>query len=730
MFNVKHLWAIVPILTASTCMAKAGSAAIPLFKADSIAARSGALVINDAAADQLRQSTDTVSLGSVPLVNGGTSDFNLTPMPVMAKNATITLMRDGGATQSLPLPDIKTWYGSDPADPDRALFAAADVSGNVRIMVTGNEHTSVTVIAPAVAGDPASYRIAPTRLPAIPFCENQRFAPASAYTGTPVAGQETRNNTIYEIELMVDVGNKLFVKEQNDPALTLDHLIDVFGAVNAIYQRDLKARLAVVSLTIWDTPDPVSVDSNGDSVVQTDDQLDNYQSYVLSHRAGVHRDLAHFLDYNRNLGGLAYVDVLGSGAGDYRFGVSNVYADGDFPADVNTYYWDTMVVAHEIGHNVGSVHTQCYSPPIDCCAIGDACSQCTTAAPAAGTLMSYCHLQFQNGGTMLMQFHQRCIDVMRPKIESSSLLSAFTNQPDMVVEGVDGIFCPSSSDEAGRGSLLKATSVGALPIDTVFSIENHGTTNLVLTGVPTVSISGDPLVSVIAQPSATTVTPNGPPATFTVRFLPLTAGRHTATIQISGNDPDTPSYSFQVSGTFVQPAPAQSFTYSGNTSIPDGGDYYMEIPIEVSGVTGGTISDIKVSFNGTNCAMDSQTGIEHPDVGDLAMELISPTGTRVRLMNSPGAGYEGAAGANFCHTMLDDDAPASIESITDAAAPYTGTYKPDQPLSMFNGEQPDGTWDFLVYDFAGGGTGGVIHSISLVISGQVEADVKDWSVYK
>src|SRR6185436_17757638 len=80
--------------------------------------------------------------------------------------------------------------------------------------------------------------------------------------------------------------------------------------------------------------------------------------------------------------------------------------------------------------------------------------------------------------------------------------------------------------------------------------------------------------------------------------------------------------------------------------------------------------------------------IDHSWVGDLIATLTSPAGTTVTLMSRPGG--TGNSGNNFCQTVLSDSASSSIQNIAIADAPWTGTFRPAQPLSAFSGEIANG----------------------------------------
>jgi hypothetical protein len=74
-------------------------------------------------------------------------------------------------------------------------------------------------------------------------------------------------------------------------------------------------------------------------------------------------------------------------------------------------------------------------------------------------------------------------------------------------------------------------------------------------------------------------------------------------------------------------------------------------------------------------------------------------------MNRPGGTLN--SGNNFCHTLLDDSGPSSIQNITPGGNPWAGTFKPANPLAAFNGENPNGTWTLNVSDNALADTGSV-----------------------
>ena len=90
--------------------------------------------------------------------------------------------------------------------------------------------------------------------------------------------------------------------------------------------------------------------------------------------------------------------------------------------------------------------------------------------------------------------------------------------------------------------------------------------------------------------------------------------------------------------------------------------------------------------------------ISHTWIGDLSIYLRNNLNTGIRLFNKTGG-----SGDNFVGTVFDDSGTTIIDS---ASAPFTGRFRPNQPLSVFNGNyNPSGRWMLTITDTATGDTG-------------------------
>lgn len=88
----------------------------------------------------------------------------------------------------------------------------------------------------------------------------------------------------------------------------------------------------------------------------------------------------------------------------------------------------------------------------------------------------------------------------------------------------------------------------------------------------------------------------------------------------------------------------------------------------------------------------------HSWVEDLTIWLESPSGTFVRLFDRlPGGPPQFD---NFDNTYFTDEAARGIDEVDPrfTYAPYNGDYRPEQPLSAFRGERPNGVWRLHIFD--------------------------------
>ena len=145
---------------------------------------------------------------------------------------------------------------------------------------------------------------------------------------------------------------------------------------------------------------------------------------------------------------------------------------------------------------------------------------------------------------------------------------------------------------------------------------------------------------------------------------------------------------------------AGPFYYDGAglpVPIPDLNTENAVIP--VTGLTG-SVNRVVITFS-----------ITHTYIGDLTIALHSPNGTRVVLVNRRGGSSD-----NFIFTSFDDEA---TRSIADSPPPFGGPpYRPEQPLTAFNGEDPNGEWFLQMTDSAGQDTGSLVFLTLEVYTGE------------
>ena len=205
-------------------------------------------------------------------------------------------------------------------------------------------------------------------------------------TGLATSGLE--DNTKVDdpcVAIYVEVEYDIYEYHNSDEQETREWVEAAFAEVFALYAND-GIRATINHMKIWTTPDDYPSGSW--------EKLDKFTNDLDGDFPG---DIAHLVSYEGG-GGIAYVGVICSAWGTAYSGLSTSFSKAP------TFSWTVEVIAHEMGHNLGSPHTHSCSwgpngnEAIDCCGADAGYNECSGSCNAAsdpvdgGTIMSYCHL--------------------------------------------------------------------------------------------------------------------------------------------------------------------------------------------------------------------------------------------------------------------------------------------------------------------------------------------------
>lgn len=265
------------------------------------------------------------------------------------------------------------------------------------------------------------------------------------------------------------------------------------------------------------------------------------------------------------------------------------------------------------------------------------------------------------------------------------------------------------------------TSMGTVVVgetqELTLRVRNQGTNALNLTSL---AIASGPF-TIVSGFDDTSLT-LGEATSFRIRFVPTAAGVSTRTITILSTDTDEAEFTFDLTATAITPSVGGSVfedwdgdavkdtpdtnlagrtvyldtvangvfdstlstnTFSNTTPLSILDNVAVTSTLSVSGVTN-FVTDVNVNLN-----------ITHTWDSDLDITLIAPNGTRILLISRAGADAD-----NFTNTVLDDEAATSVQT---GVAPFTGSYRPFQPLTVLDGlsgTNVNGTWSLEVRDNA------------------------------
>ncbi|HEX6900071.1 MAG TPA: M12 family metallo-peptidase [Thermoanaerobaculia bacterium] len=375
----------------------------------------------------------SVPVADWPVAPGTRQEVELARYEVYAPDARIVKI-EGGRAVELPRSRLVFFQGQSLDDPGTRLVVSIDpetrlLSGmamtaegpqELRAAAAGGYLVSAPSAPQEKSGEPA-WTCGQQQDPVTGGALESLLAPTK--TGAAAGKAIT---SLHSATIAVDTDNELMsLKFGNNTAAATNYIANLIARMNVMYERDFLVRLAqgFTVLRVSTTADPYNQSGTGAADSAKLNEFSNYWAGGCGGTCnGVSRALAMMLSGKQSssfsASGIAWLDSLCSGSTGYSF--TQVFK---FAQDTSAN--DAYIVGHELGHNFGSPHTHCYSPPIDTCFRGEACYTGSTSCPApttingvtnvTGTVMSYCHLSSCGAQEV---FHPRTVELVAPKIQS------------------------------------------------------------------------------------------------------------------------------------------------------------------------------------------------------------------------------------------------------------------------------------------------------------------------
>ena len=387
-------------------------------------------------------------LQDFPFAPGLTGNLVLERFDVVAPDGRILVQGPDGET-SMPLPRGTHFEGHLEGEPDSRVyvgvpgdFLVAILQTSAGLVYVGPDGPTARPVQHVVRRSDSlrNVELAPLEW----HCDSDELAPppiglrseaapqdgllAAVSQPSAVALSALATSALKDAAVSIETDQELLAKFGGNVNTMTTYITTLMAQISVIYERDVSVHLTVNTIQAWTTTDPyVKTDPRG--------QLDEVGDWWHANRpkSSYPRTIVEYLSGKPVTGGIAWLDVLCT----TDFSQSNHWGGGYGVVQINTSYpsnlWDLIATAHEMGHNFGSPHTHCYSPPIDMCYSGESgCYSGTVVnpGPLGGTIMSYCHLLSGGFANIDLRFHQRCItEQMLPEINSVACLTTLVSTP-------------------------------------------------------------------------------------------------------------------------------------------------------------------------------------------------------------------------------------------------------------------------------------------------------------
>jgi hypothetical protein len=508
-----------------------------------------------------------VRIADWPVAPGVRKDVIIARHEIYAPTARILEVGTAG-TREVPRSRLTFFWGVEAADPHSGVFAAIDpVAGTIESMTeSGGVRYQLSALEPAKPGlhllataqafvdratggrklhwscgnenllqlpGVAPSSALPSAAPALPAASDplsgiERQAAAAQDDG-PLANGSPYNLMTVAVDTDHEFFSFKFAGAANPASAATDYIAMMFAEINVMYERDLQTDLLIGTTILRTTAagDPYIQGPSGGAASPA--ELTEFSDYWAANEGSVSRTVAVLLSgkspESNEASGIAWYTgtVQPSPLCDKSFGYS-VEQLFTFAANSSSLPGDTLILGHEIGHNFGTRHTHCYTPPIDqCYNLETGCYSGPVSCPAPttvagvtgveGTVMSYCQIGLIAGCTATQVFGPVVLAAIKPNLQA-----ALGNNPALdqcitaavVGPQVTGI-SPNSGTTAGgtrvtvtgsgfqSGATVTVGGVAATSVNVVSSTMLTAVTGAHATGTVSVVVTSNSVAATLAN---------------------------------------------------------------------------------------------------------------------------------------------------------------------------------------------------------------------------------------
>ena len=158
-------------------------------------------------------------------------------------------------------------------------------------------------------------------------------------------------------------------------------------------------------------------------------------------------------------------------------------------------------------------------------------------------------------------------------------------------------------------------------------------------------------------------------------------------------------------GTYSEVGTFKTYTVNCNTYSAEG--LPTQIKDAVGSVARTTVVNLDIYDQVVIQDLNVNVSLDHNYIGDISLYLVDPDNTRIKLAQNIGDNQD-----DYKETVFDQESPRSIVF---ALPPFTGSFRPQEDLSVLNGKNLKGRWSLEIEDWYDDFLVGSLNSFSITV---------------